>query len=134
MFTGVTEVVISRWFVDASSSGRARASDGRDFALKLPLGPVAGRPTPPTHVVELRGDRGRFMAALARAVAGSEDVAARLSGPVTSLGAVADTLNAVGDAVVQSIDPAMPALATGADAVESVEAVRRRGAALGWRE
>ena len=81
-----------------------------DFSIELPLRRAGSRWTTRTHVVELTGDRDRFLAELARRLAQTRETAVLLTSPVTSLGSVADALNAIGAATVQSIDELSPAV------------------------
>lgn len=78
---------------------------GEDFELLLAVGD-GGRATLPTHVIILQGNEAEFLAALQDRLL-EDDVEARaLRGPVgtISLGQLADVLNAIGPATVQSID------------------------------
>jgi hypothetical protein len=80
-------------------------ADGEDFDLLLPIA-VAGGEEAPTHVVTMRGNEARFVAALDDLLLGDDVVSRALRVPVEtiSLGRLADILNAVGAATVQSID------------------------------
>lgn len=76
-------------------------TDGiQDFELRLPLSGAM------THVIELRGARASFERALQDRVRRDLVAASALHGPVglVSLGELADLLNSIGDATVQSID------------------------------
>lgn len=79
-----------------------RAQSGEVFELWLPM--VSS--TPPTHVVELIGQRREFYDVLELSVRYDLVLASALHGPVglVSVGELADRLNAVGFASVRSID------------------------------
>jgi hypothetical protein len=96
-----------------SFDSRERAApplDGiQEFELLLPL-VSNGATDRATHVVVLRGQKHGFLAALDALLSTDERASRALSGPVasTSIGVVADTLNSLDCAEVQSID-ALPA-------------------------
>jgi hypothetical protein len=75
-----------------------------EFSLFLPVGDGC-----PTHVVELSGNQLQFRRALATAIESGGEEMQPLLLPVgaTPLGKLADILNALGEASVQSIDPVL---------------------------
>jgi hypothetical protein len=84
------------------NKGRRGASIADGFSLLLPV-----RHGEPTHVVELSGAQIPFSHALADAIVSGDEAVQPLLLPVeaTPLGKLADILNALGEASVQSIDP-----------------------------
>jgi hypothetical protein len=82
-----------------------RDGGGSEFWVLLPV--VGGEPT---HVVAMRGEELDFIEALEDAVQSGDEGVEALLLPVdaTPLGQLADILNAIGEASVQSIDPVGP--------------------------
>jgi hypothetical protein len=84
---------------------KLRADQGDEFDVLLPIG-TRSVPVTVTHVARMRGDQVRFMDALGAFLMEGGAACAPLGMPVagSSVGELADLLNTLGGATVQSID------------------------------
>ena len=85
---------------------REQVVPGEEFEVRLPV-VTASDPHPVTHVARMRGDSVEFLDALEAFVATGSEASDPIRMPLdtSATGHVADILNGLGGATVESIDP-----------------------------
>jgi hypothetical protein len=85
---------------------REQVVSGEEFDVRLPVA-TSSDAHPVTHVARMRGDSIEFLDALEAFVSTGSEASAPIRMPIdrSSSGRVADILNGLGGATVQSIDP-----------------------------